>query len=69
MTFFSGMYSIAEKLMWSAVFVLCAYLQVMQQFQTQPINTGFPWILGVNQFMILLLRVMEDTVTYYMYCR
>ena len=49
--------------MGSVVCILCAYLQVMQQLQTKPIKTGCGYIGGVDQFMILITRVMEDTVT------
>ena len=54
-------YALAKKIAWSEVCILCVYIQVTQQLQTQPIKTERWYVWGVDKFMILIPRVMEDT--------
>ena len=50
--------------LWSAVFILCVYLQLMKNLQNKAIKIGCNQILGVDQFMILITRIMDDTDTF-----
>ena len=55
------MYALAENIMWSAVWTLCVYLQVMQQSKTQLIKTEHCKVWDVYKFILLMQQAMEDT--------
>ena len=62
---FSDIYALVENLMWSVLCMLCVYIQLIQQFQTQPIDTGVYSIWGVGRFVTMILRAIDATDVVY----